>query len=68
MSHQRKAAIDCRGYRCEMDGFVDLSLAGFVDHVEGQRFNELQDKQQDMWDEFRDWYMARHQHDDDDDD
>jgi len=56
MSHAaKKAAIDCTGYRCEMDKEVDLIIAG----VEGREdvideFIKLQRDQEKMWNKFVD--------------
>ena len=54
MSHaSKKAAIDCTGYRCEMDREVDLIIAG----VEGredviEKFIAMQQSQEKDWLEF----------------
>lgn len=54
MSHaSRKAAIDCTGYRCEMDREVDLIIAGVEDREDViDKFIKLQGKQEKQWLEF----------------
>lgn len=49
-----KAAIDCTGYRKEMDNMVDLIIAGVVkkDEIVAE-FIELQQGQEKGWIEFR---------------
>ena len=55
MSHQRaKAAIDCTGYRCEMDHEVDLIVAGVeVREDVIAKFIKLQQQGEKDWLEFR---------------
>jgi len=55
MSHaSRKAAIDCTGYRCEMDREVDLIIAGVEDRDDViDKFIKLQSEQEKQWLEFR---------------
>ena len=54
MSHQReKQAIDCTGYRCEMDREVDLIIAGIeVREDVIEKFIDLQQSQERDWLEF----------------
>jgi len=57
MSHiaQKKAAIDCTGYRCEMDREVDLIIAGVEDREDViDEFIKLQDDQEKDWQKFVD--------------
>ena len=51
MSHAaKKAAIDCTGYRCEMDSEVDLIISGVEDREDViQEFIKLQGEQEKMW-------------------
>jgi len=45
-----KAAIDCTGYRCEMDRMVDLIIAGAEDDERIiAEFIKLQGDQEKMW-------------------
>ncbi len=54
MSHaSRKAAIDCTGYRCEMNREVDLIIAGLEAREDViATFIELQQAQERDWLEF----------------
>jgi len=55
MSHNasKKAAIDCTGYRCEMDREVDLIIAGVEDREDViDEFLKLQGDQEKMWAKF----------------
>jgi len=55
MSHNaaKKAAIDCTGYRCEMDREVDLIIAGVeVRQDVIDKFVALQQSQEKDWLEF----------------
>jgi len=56
MSHAaKKAAIDCTGYRCEMDREVDLIIAGVEDREDViDEFIKLQGEQEKMWNKFVD--------------
>jgi len=56
MSHAaKKAAIDCTGYRCEMDSEVDLIIAGVEDREDViDEFIKLQREQEKMWNKFVD--------------
>ena len=56
MSHAaKKAAIDCTGYRCEMDKEVDLIIAGVEDREDViDEFIKLQRDQEKMWNKFVD--------------
>jgi len=56
MSHgTKKAAIDCTGYRCEMDREVDLIIAGVEDREDViDEFIKLQREQEKMWNKFVD--------------
>jgi hypothetical protein len=59
MSHTagKKAAIDCTGYRKEMDNAVDLIINHLITDDEAiQQFIELQQTQESMWLEWRDTY------------
>jgi len=59
MSHAaRKAAIDCTGYRKEMDNEVDLIVCGVEDRKKAiNEFIELQQEQEKMWLAWRDeWH------------
>lgn len=48
-----KAAIDCTGYRCEMDKLVTAILCGAEDDPEIiQAFIKLQGEQEKMWHKF----------------
>jgi len=51
MSHgTKKSAIDCTGYRCEMDREVDLIIAGVEDREDViDEFIALQGKQEKDW-------------------
>lgn len=50
-----KVAIDCTGYRCEMDKEVDLIIAGVEKRKDViDAFIALQGAQEQMWVEFRD--------------
>lgn len=45
-----KSAIDCTGYRCEMDNEVDLIIAGVEDREDVvDEFIKLQGDQEKMW-------------------
>jgi len=56
MSHgTKKAAIDCNGYRCEMDNEVALIIAGVEDREDViDEFIKLQRDQEKMWNKFVD--------------
>jgi len=56
MSHgTKKAAIDCTGYRCEMDREVDLIIAGVEDREDViDEFIKIQREQEKMWNKFVD--------------
>jgi len=56
MSHgTKKQAIDCTGYRCEMDREVDLIIAGVEDREDViDAFIKLQRDQEKMWNKFVD--------------
>ncbi len=48
-----KAAIDCTGYRCEMDREVDLIIAGVEDREDViDEFNEMSSKHEKDWNKF----------------
>ena len=49
-----KAAIDCTGYRCEMDKAVDLIINGFYDDEAIEAFIKVQRRQEKRWIEWRD--------------
>lgn len=55
MSHiaSKKVAIDCTGYRCEMDREVDLIIAGVEDREDViDEFIKLQGEQEKDWQKF----------------
>ena len=49
-----KAAIDCTGYRKEMDNTVDLIIADYYKPEAVESFRCLQEAQERMWLEWRD--------------
>ena len=51
-----KAAIDCTGYRSEMDKTVDLIVAGAYDDEAIEAFLDLQRTQERLWLRWRDEY------------
>ena len=52
-----KAAVDCTGYRKEMDNAVDLIINDDIHNdIAIEKFIELQQAQEAMWLEWRDEY------------
>lgn len=51
---KRKAAIDCTGYRSEMDSAVDLIIADLIDDDDVESFIEMQRLQEALWVDWRD--------------
>jgi hypothetical protein len=52
----RKAAIDCTGYRAEMDKAIDLVIAGFFETDAVCALIAVQQAQEALWREWRDKY------------